>query len=116
MPAVNLPKYYSIFILFVKYGIVLFSFANTIIDIPERMILMSYRRFINITCLIILIIGGLNTGFIAVLGVDPLYLIFGGSDSIITKIAYGAVGLSAIYTFYAYIMTPGQEKIRKTKV
>lgn len=76
---------------------------------------MSYRRVLNLTCIIILIIGGLNTGFIAILGFDPLSPILGGNDSIITKIVYGAVGFSALYVFYAYLMTPGGEDFESHK-
>jgi uncharacterized membrane protein YuzA (DUF378 family) len=61
----------------------------------------------------ILIIGGLNLGFTALLGFDPLAPILGGSDSLVTKIIYAAVGVSAVYVFYAYLMTPGGEDIEE---
>ena len=49
--------------------------------------------------LVLLIIGGLNWGLIAMGGydVDIVAGIFGGPDSIVSRTIYGLVGLSALY-------------------
>lgn len=49
--------------------------------------------------LVLLIIGGLNWGLIAMGGynVDVVAGIFGGPDSVISRIIYGLVGLSALF-------------------
>ena len=49
--------------------------------------------------LVLLIIGGLNWGIIAMGGydVDIVAGIFGGPDSIVSRIIYGLVGLSALF-------------------
>lgn len=49
--------------------------------------------------LVLLIIGGLNWGIVALGGysVDLVAGIFGGPDSLLSRIIYGVVGLSALY-------------------
>lgn len=68
---------------------------------------MDFYKILNLTCLAFVIVGGLNWGFVSLLGFDPLAPILGGYDSLLTKIIYGAIGISSLWTFYAYIMTPG---------
>jgi len=48
---------------------------------------------------ILLIIGGLNWGMIALFNIDLVSSIF-GSMSTITRVIYGMVGISAIYSIY----------------
>jgi uncharacterized membrane protein YuzA (DUF378 family) len=67
---------------------------------------------IDLISLILVVIGGINWGFVALFGYDPLGIIFGGYGTLITKIIYGAVGLAALWTFYAYLMTPGGDMER----
>lgn len=49
--------------------------------------------------LVLLIIGGLNWGLVAMGGydIDIIAGILGGVDSVAARIAYGLVGLSALY-------------------
>ena len=47
--------------------------------------------------LIISIIGGLNWGSIGLFGFDIVAWIFGGQDSVISRIIYTVVGLAAIW-------------------
>lgn len=70
---------------------------------------MENFRTLNLLGLILVIVGGVNWGLVAIFGFDPLAPILGGYDSIVTRIFYGAVGLAALWTFYAYLMTPGQD-------
>lgn len=69
----------------------------------------SSLRVLNLLSLMILVLGGLNLGFIAIVGFDPLAPMIGGYNSALSKVVYGAFGLSAIWVFYAYLMTPGQD-------
>lgn len=70
---------------------------------------MSTNRVLNLSSLILVIVGGVNWGLVALFGFDPLAPILGGYNSIITRLVYGAVGLAALWTFYAYLMTPGED-------
>jgi uncharacterized membrane protein YuzA (DUF378 family) len=67
---------------------------------------------IDLSSLILVVIGGINWGFVALFGYDPLGIILGGYNAIIARIVYGAVGLAALWTFYAYLMTPGGDTER----
>jgi uncharacterized membrane protein YuzA (DUF378 family) len=57
------------------------------------------KKIIYATSIVILIIGGLNWGVIALGGykVDVIAGILGGPDSIWSRIAYGLVGISALF-------------------
>lgn len=54
---------------------------------------------VNRITLFLLIIGGLNWGLVAMGGydIDVVAGIFGGVDSVVARIIYGLVGLSALY-------------------
>lgn len=67
---------------------------------------MDSFRSLNIACLTFVILGGVDLGLVSIFGFDPLAPILGGYDSAALKIIYGAVGLSALWVFYAYMMTP----------
>lgn len=47
-------------------------------------------------CLAILIIGGINWGLIGILNFDLVAYLFGGQLSMLSRIVYSLVGLSAI--------------------
>ena len=49
--------------------------------------------------LVLLIIGGLNWGLIGLFGFDLVAAIF-GTMSVLSRVVYGLVGLSAIYGIY----------------
>lgn len=71
--------------------------------------LNSYLRVLNLLSLMFLVIAGVNMGFIAIIGFDPLVPILGGYDSLLTRVIYGIFGFSALWVFYAYLMTPGTD-------
>ncbi len=48
-------------------------------------------------CLILLIIGGLNWGSIGLFQFDIVAWLFGGSASLISRIVYTVVGLTAVW-------------------
>ena len=56
---------------------------------------------LNVVALILLIIGGLNWGLVAVANIDLVALITGaggfGQKNVLGAVIYGLVGLSAIY-------------------
>jgi uncharacterized protein len=74
---------------------------------------MFSNHVLNLTSIILLIVGGFNWGLVAIFGFDPLAPILGGYDSIITRIFYGVVGLASIWAFYGYLMTPGEDLIKE---
>jgi uncharacterized membrane protein YuzA (DUF378 family) len=49
--------------------------------------------------LILLIIGGINWGMISIFNIDLVSSLF-GAMTILTRVVYGLVGLSAVYTIY----------------
>jgi uncharacterized protein len=66
-------------------------------------------RVLNLMSLMFIVLGGLNLGFISIIGFDPLAPIVGGYNSVLARVIYGVFGLSSIWVFYAYLMTPGQD-------
>lgn len=75
---------------------------------------MVGTRTLNIISLALVVIGGINWGFVALFGFDPLMPILGGYDSILAKLVYGAVGLASLWVIYAYLTTPGED-IERTR-
>lgn len=49
------------------------------------------------TALILVIIGALNWGLISLFQFDLVASIFGGSDTLLSRIVYGLVGLAGLY-------------------
>lgn len=70
---------------------------------------MGNTKALNLFSLTLVIVGGVNLGLVAIFGFDPLVPLLGGYDSILTRVVYGAVGLASLWTFYAYLMTPGRD-------
>jgi uncharacterized membrane protein YuzA (DUF378 family) len=54
-------------------------------------------RALNIVTLILVIIGGLNWGLVGLAQFDLVAAIFGGQDSLASRIVYVLVGISAIW-------------------
>ncbi len=54
-------------------------------------------RAINIVTLLLLIVGGLNWGLVGAFQFDLVAAIFGGQDSVLSRIVYILVGLSALW-------------------
>jgi len=68
------------------------------------------RHVIDLLSLIAVVIGGVNLGLAAFLGYDPLATILGGYGTYYTKVAYIIIGIASLWTFYAYLLTPGEQK------
>ncbi len=56
-------------------------------------------KALNITMLVLLIIGGLNWGLVGLFDFNLVAALF-GSNSILSAIVYVAVGVSALYSIY----------------
>jgi uncharacterized membrane protein YuzA (DUF378 family) len=53
-------------------------------------------KALNVTTLILLIVGGLNWGLVGLLSFDLVATIF-GSETILSRLVYVAVGISAVW-------------------
>ncbi len=53
--------------------------------------------FLGLISSILLVVGGLNWGLIAVLDMDLVQVLFGSFGDMVTDLVYGLVGLSAVY-------------------
>lgn len=51
----------------------------------------------NKTSLVLIIIGALNWGLVGLFGFDLVGFLFGGSDSILSRIVFTVVGLAGIW-------------------
>jgi len=59
------------------------------------------KNWLDWTALVLVIVGALNWGLIAINGSwDVVALIGGGMTSMIARIIYGLVGLAGLYTIY----------------
>lgn len=54
-------------------------------------------RTIDVIAAVLLVVGGLNWGLVGVAEFDLVAAIFGGSTTILAKVVYTLVGLSAVY-------------------
>lgn len=52
---------------------------------------------LNITTLVLVIIGGINWGLVGFFGVDLVAAIFGGQEALGSRVIYALVGLSALW-------------------
>ncbi|GEM_PF-2966556 len=77
--------------------------------------MFSWRN-INLLCIMLVVIGGVNWGLVALFGYDPLGGLLGGYSSPVTRILYGIIGIAAIVVFNGYLMTPGENHIGKNKI
>lgn len=68
---------------------------------------MKDLQTLDLVMLILLIVGGLNWGLVALFNFDLVAFIF-GTMSILSRIVYGVVGLAAIYVA-AIIMNLGRK-------
>jgi uncharacterized protein len=57
--------------------------------------------------LAVLVVGGINWGFISVFNIDLVSAVF-GDMTIMTRVVYGLVGISALYITFAamYVSSP----------
>lgn len=63
---------------------------------------MQKLNTLGLIALILIIIGGLNWGLVGFFNFDLVAALFGAS--ILSKIVYDLVGLSALYVAFAYFM------------
>jgi len=61
--------------------------------------------------LILVIVGALNWGLIALFQFDLVATLFGGSASALSRIVYGLVGLAGIYSIKFLVTDRDREKI-----
>ena len=54
-------------------------------------------RIVNIIAYILVIVGALNWGLIGLFQFDLVATLFGGMDSLLSRIVYGIVGLAGIW-------------------
>ena len=57
----------------------------------------AYPMFLDKLALILAVIGGLNWGSIGLFRFDLVAFLFGGSDSLISRIIYILVGVAAVW-------------------
>lgn len=53
-------------------------------------------RILSKTALILMVVGAINWGLIGLFGLDVVALLFGGSGTLLARIVYVLVGLSAV--------------------
>jgi uncharacterized membrane protein YuzA (DUF378 family) len=61
-------------------------------------------RSLNVLAAVLLIVGGLNWGLVAIADFDLVAWIFGeafGTTNAVSRIVYGLVGLAAVYAIFA---------------
>jgi len=68
--------------------------------------------FLDKISLILAIVGGLNWGSIGLFGFDLVAALFGGSDSFISRIIYGVIGLAALWCITLLWRTDSHEEHR----
>lgn len=54
-------------------------------------------KMVNIVAVVLVIVGGLNWGLVGLLNFDLVAAIF-GAMSVLSRVVYALVGLSAVYT------------------
>jgi uncharacterized protein len=72
---------------------------------------------LNAIAAILLIVGGLNWGLVALAKFDLVAWIFGeefGTTNVASRIVYGLVGLAAVYAIVALIGRIGPAEARRT--
>ncbi len=63
-------------------------------------------RILTIVTLALVIVGGLNWGLVGLFGVDLVATLF-GTDSLLTRVVYGLVGLSAVWQLVPFAQSLG---------
>lgn len=60
-------------------------------------------KAINLTTLCLIIIGGVNWLLVGLFGFDLVAAIFGGQLSVLSRLVYILVGLSALWQLYPFV-------------
>lgn len=66
-------------------------------------------KALDITALTLVIIGAINWGLIGFFKFDLVSTIFGGMDSLMSRIIYALVGLAGLYTLSLYTKLNGNK-------
>lgn len=66
------------------------------------------NHVLDLLALMAVVIGGVNLGLSAVFEYDLLASILGGYSTYYTKTAYIIIGIASLWTFYSYLLTPGE--------
>lgn len=61
--------------------------------------------------LILVIVGAFNWGIISLFNIDLVATIFGGSNSVLSRIVYGLVGIAGIYSIKFLMNDRNRERI-----
>ena len=61
-------------------------------------------------CILLLIVGGLNWGLVGLFRFDLVAWLFGGSASVLSRIVYSLVGLSALGAISSLFMSSDNER------
>jgi len=70
------------------------------------------NRFLNWTCLTLIVIGAINWGLVGFFQFDLIAAIFGGMSSWVSRIIYALVGLSGLYALSFYgLLDRGRDRI-----
>lgn len=69
-------------------------------------------KALDLTALTLVIIGAINWGLIGFFKFDLVATIFGGMDSLISRIIYGIIGLCGLYTLSLYAKI-GENKVKE---
>lgn len=85
------------------------AFGDSSNDSNEELILL---RTLDAIALTLLIVGGLNWLLVGLFQFDLVAAIFGGQDSVLSRIIYVIVGLCAIYSFKFFGRLREEERAR----
>ncbi len=81
---------------------------------PKPMAIQKWQeesmKALNILTLILIIVGGLNWGLVGLSGFDLVATLF-GAGSVLTRIVYMLVGLSALWQLVPLIGTFGSDEV-----
>lgn len=70
---------------------------------------------LNIITLLLIIVGGVNWGLVGLLDVDLVATIFGGRESVLSRIVYILVGLSAVWQLVPFVRTLSDGEVRSER-
>ncbi len=69
-------------------------------------------KALNITTLLLVIVGGLNWGLVGALQFDLVAAIFGGQDAMLARLVYVLVGLSALWQIMPLLKSVSVDEVR----
>ena len=69
-------------------------------------------KALNITTLLLVIVGGINRGLVGALQFDLVAAIFGGQDALLARLVYVLVGLSALWQVMPLLKSGSVDEVR----